>query len=479
MRHDLSATLQALASSEDRFRQIEANLNKASDDDLGLMRQSFVGQLGVEWDELLSGAGSFSTGTELQQRAQRFDKFLTRLQNIVLQPRRSLTAQRLDEWLASWKPGRIPWLEYLRDADDDSLDEIDDILGEVDTAELADSVVQEIAHDWLAYWLGRLKTQERSAKILAEWILHVNYGLYHAQQYAHEFIADQVVVAIQETEQPLLRMMRERWLNERRAALRQRDVKVDALGLDELKARDEADWGDFQSALHALEPALQDRSQSELALIERAIAGWDAMAPESVRALVRSLSDVARITLRLKDFAKTHAVDEFYEPASEDVAELVGSRPAEPDAAVIPSLTQLIDAFAKLEVDVNVWEQRFGEVAERVQRDAQRWDRAPLPEELRVQIELGNDLLDDIATLKDLAEADGKVAERNRRVRESVEQSLSTQERQLWEALNERRARGEARADMLALSALMEPSELLAALLGLNEKRFIHLEVVL
>ena len=235
-----SATLQALASSEDRFRQIEANLNKASDDDLGLMRQSFVGQLGVEWDELLSGAGSFPPGTELQQRAQRVDKFLTRLQNIVLQPRRSLTAQRLDEWLASWKPGRIAWLEYLRDADDDSLDEIDDILGEVDTAELADSVVQEIAHDWLAITTGQHPKRNLGRR-------SHELRLYHAA-YAREFIADQAVVAIQETEQPLLRATCERWLNEWRAAPRQQ--RKGRCSLDESARRGGLD---FQPA-HALEP---------------------------------------------------------------------------------------------------------------------------------------------------------------------------------------------------------------------------------
>lgn len=470
----LDAEVTALSNKIERIEADFADL-QSRQEDVQSTTQAFVENLGPTWAQLVQRLADLDSYVALQDAIEDTEDFLAELHRVVLHPRRARLERGFDEWLATWSAVEIPWDEFLEEAKDEELSELENWLDSREVPELDDSGLAAVWRGWVDHQAQELNDKEKRFETLRSWLTHF------AKNEAEALGLDQFLTSTAEGDDahPVIDTIEHKWLNDLRQRVAALQARQHDLGLAAQLEDAKSSWEEVHRVMAPLRASLQGLSTDEISLIDGFVDSWDEVTASEIQSLIEDLATVAAQKRRLLETQQLSLNGaSLADPALGIVQDLVETRPRTPDAARSGSLPAYQDELERATERLDVWMTEFGAAEAFLRRQTAILTERASAYDLDDQLEQLHEMVSNIVSLRDLVDTHNRLIEIRDEIYHLRREELTEEEKEaLAELLRYSGREGVSLAD-LTQQLETQARDSLALVASLVDKDFIQVDVV-
>lgn len=472
---DLGSKAKILSDKIEVVRRDFSDVQSESKD-IQRIRQTFNETLSATWVPLAQKLTDIDGLKTLDRVLDDMDVFLSELHRIVLSPRRTRLENQLSNWLGAWLEQSIPWNEFLRETTDEQLNTLEVLIQELEAAKLNHQTIENIWIYWIKYQVSELEDKEKHFENLLTWLTHVRQTRNEALE------LDQFLETIENEgyDNPVLRKVKQKWLQDRLTELSEVTPRQPNLDLSSKRDDYESNWSNLSSILILLKTNMQDLSDSETELINRAVNDWSRVSADLVQSLVHKLAEAAKCRRTIQETPQLSLANQsLLEPPMKSVENLLKSRPQLPEPSQVESFDEYLERLKGEHSGLSEWLNQFEKVADQLEQQTYWWTDQASKFHLQDELDFFSTAFSHPSSLSDIVQTHNRMVKAQEEVRRLLRKELSDEENTVFNTILQY-SDGERISLSQVVDALKsETNDYLGALVSLSEKNLIQLEIVL
>jgi hypothetical protein len=428
--------------------RIEDQIDSAGSTDLMTIRSAYVAQLAQDWNEYATSNSPTTLGA-LQEQIKTLAKFVERFDDVAQQPRRSAIAQSLNTWLRKWTVTNVKWQDYLHDATDELLEEIESQLSTLEQPNFGDEKIEGLVQGWLKYQAKRLRSTEKSTQHVVNWLTHVDGNLFNARRLVEELLAPATTSTSTQVEHPIVAQMRRRWGEQLREQITKNPVEVESLGLDDYLNQNENHWQTLQNGLTNLGTSLASCTEAEVTLVQNQIATLPIVDQTLINDLIKAIAVIRSLQkwhIEKASFLDANLGNET--AVTQVVQKLTDIRPPVPTPDEYSSLTEFANGMNAYQQRAECWLDQCEEIYDSMLEKIKTWRDSRLPEEVLQEIMDTEDDSDELTSFDQVVVMSSRLYSVEQQANQFAKESLGPEERRVWQHLQDLKLEGKKVVDL-------------------------------